>query len=358
VRSAPERDASVERLLRQTLRVPGDAPLTGACLDPETLAAWADGGLSGPPLELAQSHVTGCPRCQTLLGTLTRIHTAVPTPPAERASPRWLPWFVPLTAAAVGIIAVSLWISLPRNAVVPLPQPMQERTQEAGKQAPAPAAPDERSNVAPSAPSQVGSAVDGISAGEPQPSVAGGREVEAKADSQIGAAKQEESRRDTARLEADSAKAQSAPAPAPPQAAPPPAADRAGAVMNRSATEASVVEIVSPDPAVRWRINRSTVQRSSNGGSSWSTISIGFQGQLTAGSAPSASVCWLVGGGMVLLSTDGGASWRRVAFPEPANLSAIRATDARTALVTTADGRTFRTNDGGLTWVLSAPQGF
>jgi hypothetical protein len=32
-------------------------------------------------------------------------------------------------------------------------------------------------------------------------------------------------------------------------------------------------------------------------------------------------------------------------------LSAIRATDARTATITTADGREFATIDGGATWV-------
>ena len=47
MRSSAERDASVERLLRQTLRVPDDAQSAGSCLDPETFAAWADGGLSG-----------------------------------------------------------------------------------------------------------------------------------------------------------------------------------------------------------------------------------------------------------------------------------------------------------------------
>jgi photosystem II stability/assembly factor-like uncharacterized protein len=51
----------------------------------------------------------------------------------------------------------------------------------------------------------------------------------------------------------------------------------------------------------------------------------------------------------VLLSTDG-RSWRRVAFPEMADLAAVQAADAQTANVTTADGRMFRTTDGGLTW--------
>jgi photosystem II stability/assembly factor-like uncharacterized protein len=70
----------------------------------------------------------------------------------------------------------------------------------------------------------------------------------------------------------------------------------------------------------------------------------------TAGSAPARDICWIVGrGGTVLLSTDG-TSWQRRPFPEPVNLTAIRATDAKTAVVTTEDGRQFSTADGGATW--------
>jgi photosystem II stability/assembly factor-like uncharacterized protein len=53
--------------------------------------------------------------------------------------------------------------------------------------------------------------------------------------------------------------------------------------------------------------------------------------------------------GAVLLTTDG-VTWRRVAFPEMADLSAVRATDARSATVSTVDGRMFTTTDGGETW--------
>ena len=113
-----------------------------------------------------------------------------------------------------------------------------------------------------------------------------------------------------------------------------------------------------PDPSVRWRIAGSVVQRSTNGGARWDAVPTGVASALTAGAAPSASVCWLVGrAGVVLLSTDG-LNWRRVAFPEVTDLSAIQATDARTASVSTADGRTFSTTDGGATWVRRPPQDF
>jgi photosystem II stability/assembly factor-like uncharacterized protein len=55
--------------------------------------------------------------------------------------------------------------------------------------------------------------------------------------------------------------------------------------------------------------------------------------------------------GTVLLWVEG-QGWRQVAFPEPVDLTAVRATGERDAEVTAADGRRFRTSDGGKTWVI------
>ena len=110
-------------------------------------------------------------------------------------------------------------------------------------------------------------------------------------------------------------------------------------------------QIVSPDLNIRWRIVTSgTVERSIDGGLSWQAQSTGVPATLTAGAAPSTTICWLVGpGGTVVLSTDG-RTWQRVAFPETIDLTSIRASDGASAAVTTADGRTFTTVDGGKTW--------
>ena len=71
---------------------------------------------------------------------------------------------------------------------------------------------------------------------------------------------------------------------------------------------------------------------------------------IVAGASPFPPVCWLVGdGGVVLLSTDG-RTFARVSTPVDADLASVQASDARTSVVTTADGRAFVTNDGGLTW--------
>jgi photosystem II stability/assembly factor-like uncharacterized protein len=53
----------------------------------------------------------------------------------------------------------------------------------------------------------------------------------------------------------------------------------------------------------------------------------------------------------VLLSIDG-RTWQRVNFPEMTDLASVRATDARTASISTADGRTFSTVNRGQTWAV------
>jgi len=79
-------------------------------------------------------------------------------------------------------------------------------------------------------------------------------------------------------------------------------------------------------------------------------VPTGIGVDLIAGASPSRLVCWLVGrAGTVLLSTDG-RTWRGVPFPVMTDLVAVQATNAQTATITTADGRTFQTTDGGRSW--------
>jgi photosystem II stability/assembly factor-like uncharacterized protein len=130
-------------------------------------------------------------------------------------------------------------------------------------------------------------------------------------------------------------------------------------VSARARAIAGDTLIVSSNPGSRWRIvPGGAVQRSSDGGSTWQTQQTGVAVTLNAGASSSPSVCWLVGpDGIVLLSTDG-RSWHRIAFPEVTDLVNVRATDDKTATVTSADGRTFSTDDGGATWTRAPVQDF
>jgi hypothetical protein len=375
VSGSRERDDAVERLLRQSR--PQSGRVTDACLDAETVAAWLDGGLSGPALDMAQSHVADCARCQAMVGSIARIESRVPQVSPERTARPWLAWLLPLTAAAA---AIAIWVAVPRYSRSPLPA---------------------TANVEPIAPSVSRDARTSRERDQTKPSFAAdeqkqldsltARKSDAK-DHLQPTLDAPELRNDAARLKPEASKpiappsagklrvreeasnaavagatAASSAAPAPPAAAPsaaaapaPPTtalADKAAEPnrANERAAQRALNELAAPSSPARWRIAGSGLQRSTNGGQLWEDVSTGVTTPLTAVAAPSASVCWVAGrGGVVLLSTDGN-TWRRVPFPETTDLAAIRATDSRSASVTTADGRTFDTSDGGVTWVLRQP---
>jgi photosystem II stability/assembly factor-like uncharacterized protein len=72
--------------------------------------------------------------------------------------------------------------------------------------------------------------------------------------------------------------------------------------------------------------------------------------QLTAGASSSSQTCWLVGASGTVLRTTDGRTWVSVNLPEPVDLIAVEAVDAAIAVVTAADGRRFRTSNGGQSW--------
>jgi hypothetical protein len=348
VDSPRERDQTVERLLRQSLGTPQRGGVTDACLDAETLAAWTAGGLTGTALEAVQLHVADCARCQSLAGTLARISSTVPQAEPVPPSRRWLAWFIPLTAAAT---AVALWFAVPGNPGAPATVVSRAPISEA------PAS--DTFALRDSAPSAERQAPESAAPG-PAPQAAEVRREGARSNTldQPAAAgslaKEEAVGRDLAKDKVETFQPPAAPAAAAavaPQAAP----SNQRADSARSALRAATVaapEIVSPDPAVRWRILGAAVQHSSNGGSTWETVPIGVAAELTAGAAPATTVCWLVGrNGVVLVTTDG-QTWRRLPFPEITDLSAVRTVDAggHVASVSTTDGRTFVTTDAGATW--------
>jgi len=85
-------------------------------------------------------------------------------------------------------------------------------------------------------------------------------------------------------------------------------------------------------------------------GNSWTPATIDSPDRLNAGAAPSATVCWIVGArGAVYLTTDG-TRFVRLPFTEMVDLASVFATDALSATVSSADGRSWRTTDGGRSW--------
>jgi hypothetical protein len=130
----------------------------------------------------------------------------------------------------------------------------------------------------------------------------------------------------------------------------------AGAVNQMVVVEAPLDRsartlVQSPDPEVLWRISGGRyVERSADSGATWRTQWTNASAHVVAGSAPSADTCWLVGdGGIVLLSTDA-RKWHTITPPEVEDFTAVSASDAESATITTKDGRQFKTRDGGKHW--------
>jgi len=71
---------------------------------------------------------------------------------------------------------------------------------------------------------------------------------------------------------------------------------------------------------------------------------------ITNGMSPAPSICWIVGRGGAVYVTSDGLRFVRVSFPESIDLLSVTATDDRHATVMSADGRSFRTDDGGMSW--------
>jgi len=327
-------------------------------LDAETLAAWAEDRLSAAEREALEGHAADCERCQALLAAMVRTESPVEARPAwfRRISP--LGWAVPLTAAAAALI----W--LVASPVMHREPKVVETTAQVVEESPSP-------TPVPSPPSNVTD------------------ELKAKPERQQQFARNKDTILDKAQAGtprpnalAGAAPAPAAvPAPAPPAPAlqPPaeaPLANRmAGAdaakervgslaetvtttnaspavAMPKALTALPLPEIVSSNPASRWRITRTPglLQHSTDGGATWEPQQTNILVELTAGYSPQPSVCWMVGrAGTVLLTIDN-RTWRRVSFPERVDLVAVTATDKDTATVTTRDGAKFSTSDGGVTW--------
>ena len=329
------------------------------CLDAETIAAWMDGSLPERERAAAEAHAADCDRCLAVLAAVAKT-----TPPPQKAArPAWLSvrWLVPIATAAVAVVT---WIAVqdqhqtvrpvdmiapPASAPVPAAAPSSEPKREMAPQANVGEAAAEKS----SAPALE----------KRKPGTSTRRDEQAKSQAQEEATKRE-LREKLARDGLVPAPKSVATSPPPPVAEPPAkpiAAPQAAAARTRTAEQTITQSqfrsaiaptlVVSPDPNMRWRISGSLVERSIDGGRTWTVQTIGVQMPVAAGASPAPGVCWIVGpGGTVLLTTDG-ETWRRLEFPDSnANLVAVAARDALSATVTTADGRTYLTDDGGKTW--------
>lgn len=303
-----DRDRILEQALKHEFGASGTAP-AGACLDAETLGAWTDGGLDPSAMAAVEAHVSSCARCQAMAGTVVRTAGilgtpgTIGTPGTSGTLSLWKWWLAPIAA---GVTAVTLWMVVPEQqklATAP-PQPGDAIAAQAPSAEPIP----------PSAPAKDKELVPEQSTDR----LARNNKFAAAAREDRPEKPSEERKEEVAALQ-ERAKLADAAAPA----APPATATAARqAPAELAALQKNALKITAP-PGI----------------------------EVTHQSAPSDSVCWFVGrAGLVLLTTDAGATFTRVDLAEPLDIASVSATDERHATVSTADGRRFRTEDGGRTW--------
>lgn len=369
---------------------------TAACIDAETLAAWAEGGLSGTDAAAVDTHLADCERCTAMVATFART---IPEPAvAESLWKRWhLRWLVPVATAAT---VAALWVLVPRPetpqmATVPSAPTTESQTSAAADRMAVtqPTLPDDAgereapAELVASKPADATLKREGTTLAPQQQLADEQRAASGTASFQPQFAPSNEPpaaatppARETDRAEEKIADAQaerfspppsgnaaarpaaSAPAASPAPATPPAAGFGAASDARQRAIARSdrdltlMFEVVSTDPMTRWRVTTTgQVERSTNGGARWERATLPEATTLTAGSSPSPSVCWLVGRtGSIYVTTDG-LRFVRVPFPDRPDFVSIQATDGRRATVVTIDGRTMRTDDQGANWIRIAP---
>lgn len=286
-------------------------------VEAEVLAAWSEGRLPARESTAVETHLASCDDCQELLAVFARTAP----PPVVSGSPglsgvegsrtNWhLRWAIPIAAAAT---VAAIWVAIPED---------QRQTEPQLRDAfsvPDPAPSDARKPDTPPAPTETPAAAENKQVSprrdaSPPAALADRAEQEKSLDSV--------SPRETALAKErdQDLKAEAAAAPQAARAAPStPAAPVPAQEQNRPGVEerarllrqSALVEVVSPDPQVRWRIQSS---------------------------------------GRLERSTNAGKTWDPVTLPQPLTVTDVRALSATTAIVTAADGRQFRTDDQGKTW--------
>ena len=290
-----QREASIDRILRSSLRSGQTA--SSACVGPEVIAAWTEGTLPAAEAAAVEAHLSSCASCQEVLAVFARTE-----PPAAQPESLWQRWHMRWVAPiAVAATAAVIWVAIPDEGrrlddAFDRVQPTAPREQPAQ---PNVAALQEK-------PAEEISSAPKREKNEAKSSAESSR-LEARADQQSANAPAARER------EQDAASPPVAsPAAAVPQQEPRPLADTAaGAVRQSREAFAQPVEVVSPDPKIRWR---------------------------------------LLPDGRLERSTDAGKTWEPATLPPNVRATAVRALTATAVVITAADGREFRSDDQGKSW--------
>jgi anti-sigma factor RsiW len=363
-----EHDRSVGRLLRAARRSAHPKAASPTCLDPGLIASWAEAALSPEAASRVEAHLADCPRCQAVLAAFARTDVASPA-----AVPLWKRWIVLVPIAATVAVVSVLWIAWPRPEVpaVPMAAVAQAPPDVSRESPPAPAAPTAlpaaaptaapaRAPVAAPAAAPTAARPAAVASAKPAPQF---RSAQAAAQpppvAAAGAASDRQSTPRAPELQLAAPLEPLAAFESPRDFSPSGGgggggrggAGGAGRVAGAARTAATAEAGSAVSTVTRWRILPShDLERSTDDGRTWQAVAIDPPPMLISGAAPARLVCWIVGrAGAVLVTTDA-SHFTRLDFPATVDLAAVQASDALNAVVTTADGRTFVTTDGGRNW--------
>jgi photosystem II stability/assembly factor-like uncharacterized protein len=321
--------------------------------DPDLLAAFAENSLLEREREIVVSHLSRCGDCRAIVALAQPVADTIPVLAVERTS--WLRWPVLKWGAAVACVAVvgaavSLYRDQPgkfqamRRAETATPSEARQQTvaEPVGEKADLakPAAAAGRTDTAalalsPAAPAQAparfSNALAKAAATPPESrdKISGVNEVEKKEMVVAGKAKD---------------------APAQMSGA---TAANAGLMDRKSAaSDVSLASALTP----RWTLNADgTLQRSLDGGKTWSKIPVSANVAFRVVSALGSDV-WVGGAaGTLFHSVDAGENWSQVKLSDGKrtladDITAIQFTDSSHGKITSANDEVWSTDDGGSTW--------
>jgi hypothetical protein len=321
VKKHHRRETSIDTLLRNSFQA-GAPTGPGPCVDPEMIAAWTEGRLPAREAAAVEAHLAGCASCQEVLAVFARTETESVGPAVPGFGwIRWR-WAVPVAVAAT---AAAIWVAVrDRDGGV---DEFERRVAPAIETTQAPANPPAATDAVAPSPSPPPIVRPPES---PAPSFADRADKqEQDATQQAAKAKpdvKEEAAEGFAARQAAAPALRDTAAPAAPAAPPPPAAASA------------------PPPAAQDQARVRAEQRVDLLRQAPTTEAVGTGG-----------LRWrIVPRGRLERSLDFGQTWQTVTLPQGIEVTGVRAAD-NSAIVTTADGRQFRTDDRGATWTAVQP---
>lgn len=109
-----------------------------------------------------------------------------------------------------------------------------------------------------------------------------------------------------------------------------------------------------PGTRAGWIAATSALLRSTNGGSTWTSLPNAPKTTLTALAALDSLTCWATGPSIIYKTTDGGTSWSSlsVTVPSGGRLNGITMVSPQSGWAVASGGVIYKTTDGGNRWVL------